>query len=590
MTHVLQPRSWRPLLHVGGALLLLALAFPANAQRLVGYLPADTVAALGTVELEEHADRFDGVLADWERSGVGAALLRAFGEVDADALGMPLDDGDFDLVLPSALHGLDLLELIGREAWTGVSISPFNPLPAVTLLALVDESTAARFDEVLDDAAGEPGAQRLQEGDAAFVTVVVDGLPLAASRYGELLALSSNPEVLRGVLRQAQGSTEPSFADSPSYGATLGLLAPGQLYGYLDLQPLARALAPLASGLGFDRSVARVASALETFGISAGVVRVTSVGTETESLQLPRSDGRDAALFRQLTDVDTVPERLLEAIPAEALSVSASGGSPAAGFEYLNALLSELPELALPDPAGLIGDLIGVDLRRDVFGWMGPGSLTVTTGFGEVVEPGIPGEDMLGQSAIVLLAEDETRARAGLDRSATALASLVSAFADPMGAGGVVQGVTRDVAGVQVTRYDVFPGLSIHIAVAEGLALIATSEGAADAVARAIADGPQPPPVVARLLPEVPASASSFTISDDRAALAATSDQLALQLQLAAGLMGGAGLDFDAVEAASSALRQFLDALAERLGGTVSYATVEDGVLRGVSRSEIDWR
>ena len=592
MTYTVDPRPWRLSLQLAGALLLLfALASPASAQRLASYLPADTVAALGAVELEEHADRLEGVLADWERYGVGEALLRAFGDVDPEALGMPLDEDGFDLVLPPALESLELLDVIGREAWATLSISPFNPLPALTLLALVDETTAARFDEVLDDAAAEPGAQRLQEGEAVFVAVVVDGMPLAASRFGELLALSSNPEVLRGVLRQAQGSTEPSFADSPGYVATLGLLAPGQLYGYLDLQPVARALAPLATGLGFDRSIARLASALETFGTSAGVMRLTSVGTETDSVQLPRADGRDAALFRLLTDdASAVPERLLDAIPAEAVSVSASGRSPAAGFEYLNTLLGELPELALPDAASLIGDLFGIDLRRDVFGWMGPGSLTVTTGFSEAVPPGVAGEDLLGQSALVLVADDEARARDGLNRSATALASLVSAFADPMGEGGMVQGVTRDVSGVKVTRYDVFPGVALHIAVANGLALVATSEGAADAVALAIAEGPRPPAIIERLLREVPGDATSYTLSDDRAALEATASQFALQLQLAAGLMGGAGLDFDAIEAASDSLQRFLEALAERLGGTVSYGTVENGVLRGTSRSEIDWR
>ncbi len=592
MTRTLDLEPWRVALRAAVLVLLLVLALPANAQRLAGYLPADTVVALGAVDLAEHAELFEGVLADWERYGVGEALLGAFGGVDTAMLGVPLDDADLDdMALPAALEGLELFDLIGREAWVAVSISPFNPLPAATLVALVDEGTAARFDAVLAEAAAEPGARTLSEGDASIVAVIVDGLPLAASRYGELLALSTNPEVLRGVLRQAQGSNEASFADGAGYAATLGVLTPGQLYGYLDLRPVATAVTPLAAGLGFDRSVARLASALETFGTSAGVVRFTSVGVESENVQLVRADGRDAALFGLLSsDTGAVPARLLEAIPAEAVSVSATAGSPRDGFEYLNTLLGELPELALPDPAGLIGDLVGIELRRDVFGWMTPGTLTVTTGFSEAVEPGVPSEDLLGESALVLLTDDEARARDGLNRSASALASLVSAFADPMGTGGVVQPETRDVAGVTVTSYDVFPGASLHIAVANGFAVVATSEGAADAVARAIATGPSLPPTIARLLPEVPAEASSFAISDDRAALEATAGQFALQLQMAAGLMGGAGLDFDAVDAATEAVQGFVDALAARLGGTVSYTTSDGALLRGVSRSEIDWR
>jgi len=574
-------------------LLALALTLPvgASAQRLPTLLPADTVVALGVVGLEEHAALLDGVLADWERFGVGPALERALGGFDGGALGLPsTPTGADDLELPPGLEGLELLDVLGREAWVGVSISPFNPLPSVTLLALVDDAVAERFATLIGDTYDEPGARRLREGDTEFVAVIVDGLPLAAARRGELLALSSNPDTLRFVLRAAQGGGEASFGSSAGYAASLGTLAPGQLYGYLDLDPVARALAPRASGLGFDRSVARLSAALETVGVSAGVMRVTPDGSASESVQLPRGDGRDAALFRLLTATGTAPERLLAAVPAEAVSISVSAGDASAGFEYLMQLLSELPELALPDPAGLLRDFVGLDLRRDVFSWAEPGWMSVTTGFGATVDPGIPADDLLGESALVLLSRDDAAARTGLERSAGAVASLVSAFADPMGMGGVVQPLRRQVAGVEIAHFDVFPGLELHVAAANGFALIATSHGAADAVAQAIGMGAQPGATIARLLPAVPASAGRFSVSDDRATLLGSADQLTQQVQLIAGLSGGTGLDFDAVEAATEALEGFLSALAERLGGSVSYGVVDGAVLRGVSRSEIDWR
>jgi hypothetical protein len=585
-------RPWRaPLRGAACLLIALVLAVPASAQRLAEYLPADTVLALGTVDLDAHADLLDGVLADWQRHGVGEALERALGGVDAGMFGVPLDEADVDVDLPEALADLELLDLVGREAWLALSISPFNPLPTLTLVASVDDAVGARFDAVLADAAEEPGAQRLTEGDTRFVALVRDGVPLAAARRGDLLVLATNPEVLRGVLRLAQGGNEPGFSDGAGYQSTLATLAPGQFYGFLDLQPVARAVTPLASGLGFDRSVARLAATLETFGASAGVLRLTSAGSESESVQLLRADGRDPALFRLLsTDAGGVPPQLRRAIPIEAISVSASAGSPRAGFDYLIGLLRELPELALPDPEGLIGGLIGIDLREALFSWMAPGMLTVTIGFGEAVAPGVPSDQLLGETALVLLTEDDARARAGLERTAGLLGSLVSAFADPMGAGGVVPGVRRDVAGIDIVSYAVLPGASLHVAVADGFAIIATSAGAADAVARAIAQGPALAPTLARLLPEVPDQAVSFTLSDDRATLEGTADQLALQVQLLAGLAGGSGLDFDAVDAATDALQGFLDVVAARLGGTVSYSVVDGNVLRGFSRSEIDWR
>lgn len=572
--------------------LLLALVLPASAQRLPAYLPADTVVALGAVDLEANAPLFEGLLADWERFGVGPALMRAFGDVDAGMLGVPEADVDVDaLTLPPALDGLEAFDLLGREAWVAISVSAFNPLPTVTLAALVDETTGARFDAVLADAAAEPGARSFSEGGIPAIALVVDGLPLAAARADDLLVLSTNPDVLRGVLRQLGGSSEPSFADTDGYRSTLGSMAAGQLYGFLDLDPVARALVPLAGGFGFDRSVDRLAAALATYGTSAGVVRVTSSGSESERVQLLRADGRDQALFELLSgETAGVPRRLLDAVPAEAVSISASAAHPNDGFEYLVTLLSELPELALPDPEGLLRDMVGVDLRADVFSWMAPGTLTITTGFGGAAEPGLAGEDLLGETALVLLSEDDDRARAGLERSAAMIASLVSAFADPMGSGGMVAPRKRDVAGITITAYDVAPGVALHLAVAQGFALIATSEGAADAVARALADGSALPPTLARLLPEVPLEATSFTLSDDRASLEATAEQVALQVQLLAGLTAGAGLDFDAVEEASEALRGFLEAVASRLGGSVSYGLGDGGFVRGYGRSEIDWR
>ena len=572
--------------------LLLALAAPAVAQRLPAYLPAETVMALGAVDLEANATLFEGLLAEWERFGVGPALMRAFGDVDAGMLGVPEAPADMDaLTLPPALDGLEVFDLLGREAWVALSVSPFNPLPTVTLAALVDEATGARFDAVLAEAAAEPGARAFSEGGIPAVALVVDGLPLAAARADDVLVLSSSPDVLRSVLRQLAGSSEPSFADTAGYKATLGTLAAGQLYGFLDLDPLARALVPLAGGFGFDRSVDRLAAALATYGTSAGVVRVTSSGSESERVQLLRADGRDAALFGLLSgETAGVPRRLLDAVPVEAVSISASAAHPSDAFDYLVTLVRELPELALPDPEGLLRDLVGVDLRADVFSWMAPGTLTITTGFGAAVEPGLAGEDLLGETALVFLSEDDDRARAGLERTASMIASLVSAFADPMGQGGMVQARTRDVAGITVTTFDVFPGAALHLAVDQGFALIATSEGAADAVARALADGAALPPTLARLLPEVPLEATSFTLSDDRASLEATAEQLALQVQLLAGFTAGAGLDFDAVEEASEAVRGFLEAVATRLGGSVTYGLGDGALLRGYGRSEIDWR
>jgi hypothetical protein len=570
------------------ALLVLAAALPAQAQpqRLPALLPADTFLAAGAVGLERHADLLEPLVAEWERLGLTELLERAFGGLAGGAL--PGDPRDGELAV---FDGLDILDLVGREAWIALSISPFNPLPALTLLASVDEHVAARFDAALDEAAARPEALSLSEGGVRFVVVPQEeGLVLAAARAGDLLALSTNPDVLRSVLRQAAGSAEPTFGDSEAYRATVGALGEGELFGYLDLPRVTTALTPLLRGFGFDRSIERLAQALQTAGTSAGVLRVTPDGVEGEGVRLLRGDGRDLALYTLLARSEPAPRELLALVPATALAASVSADDPGAWWDYLVDLVAGLPELALPDLDRTLRDLTGADLRRDLFSWTGPGVVTVTTGIAEAVQPGIASEALLGENVVGLTARDEEAARVGLRRLFETLGATISLFTDPLARGGPVPQRERSVAGVPTVSYDLFPGLSVSVAVTSGVALIGTSEAGFDAALVALLAGGELPETLERLLAEVPAAATGFSVSDDRASLLGTAGGLSTQLQLLAGLGGAAALDFDAVLAASDALEVFLVRFAERLGGTVSWTIVDGAIVRTLSRSEIDWR
>jgi len=572
------------------------LAGPVTAQRLPELLPAETFLALGAVGLQDHADVLDDFVTEWERLGVGPALERALRGLTAGPLPLGLPSLDTappgELELPDELKGLDPYAVLGREAWLAVSVSTFNPLPALTLVALVDEATGARFDAVIARAGAERGALRLQEGAASFVvTARRDGLALAASRFGELLALSTNPDVLRSVLRQAQGSPDRSFTDGDAFARTLATLGPGELVGFLDAHALATAIAPIATGLGFDASVTRLRGLLATVGTGAGVLRVVPDGLASESVQVVRGSGSDTALATLLTDPAPAPRALLAAVPEGALSVSLSATSPAGWWDYLGDLVAGLRELAIPDLDRLLRDLAGVEVRRDLTRWTGPGLLSVSTGGVDVVEPGVPATQLLGDGVTVLVARDERAAREGLARLLDGLGSTLSAFTDPFGRGGPVVVDERTVAGVTVRTYRLFPGASVSTAVTGGLAVIGTSEEATDASVAAIARGGGGlPPTLARLLDEVPADATAFTLSDDAAVLAGSTAGLAAQVQLLAGLGGGALLDFDATVEATDALEAFLSFLAGRLGGSVSWTTVDGPLVRTVGRTEVAWR
>jgi hypothetical protein len=392
------------------------------------------------------------------------------------------------------------------------------------------------------------------------------------------------------VLRQAQGSAEPSFADGEGYLATLGSLGGGELFGYLDLGRVATSLSPLLRGLGFDRSIERLGSALQTAGAAAGVLRVTEAGLESEGIQLLRGDGRDLALFTLLARSDSAPRELLAVVPDTALSVSVDSTDLRAWWDYLADLVAALPELAIPDLDRTLRDLTGVDLRRDLVSWLDAGVVTVTTGVSEAVQPGIASEALLGEQVIGLVASDEAAARAGLRRLFEGFGATISLFTDPLARGGPVPTRERSVAGVAVTTYELFPGLSISVAVEDGIALIGTSEAGFDEALSALVAGGQLPARLARLVDEVPLEATTFTVSDDRATLLGTAGQFAAQVQLVAGLGGAAGLDFDAIMAASDALEEFLEFLAERLGGSVSWSLQDGATIRTFGRSEIAWR
>lgn len=598
-----EPRRRAATLALAFALAMATLAGTARAQEFHALLPADTVLALGLHRLDDAAGLWPAFVEPWTRLGVGDALAAALGGLDPAGLtgGVPLDPADLDgaLDLPPELAGLDPWSLLGTEAWLGVSVSPFNPLPAVTLLARVDGETGARF-EALFARETEAGALQLSEGAIGFVVVedAVDGLPLAAARSGDLLALSSNPDVLRGVLRQHQGSREPSFGDAPGATATLGeLLARGgegpTLLGFLDLGPLARALAPLAAGFGFDASVARMVALFETLGPAAGVTRLADTGATTSTLRLLRPEGGDGALVALLADGRPAPRGLLAWVPEGTLSVQVTSLELQAWWRYLGDLVGGLRELGVPDLNRTIGDVLGVDLGRDLFGWTSSGLIVVQTGAGDVAPLGAPASDLLGESVFGLPTSDASAAEAGLGRLLNEFAKRLTLFADPFatpGANAVVTVRESAAAGVTVRAYDVLPGLTLATAVSDGIAWVATSEAGLTRVLEAGRGGAPLPAVFAELVSEVPADATSFTLSDPAAGLGATSAQLQQQVQLLAGFAGG-GIDFDAVDRATEALDAYLDAIAPRFGGTASWSTpLADGRLGGHERLFLDLR
>lgn len=576
-------------------LLLLSLAAgalsTAAARSLTPLLPADTVFALGLEDIASHEAAFEPFIEEFQRLEVGRAFARLGGATEAE-----LEDLSVEGEMPEALRELELFDVLGQEAWLAVSVSAYNPLPAVTIITRLSDRGVSAISEFMATDPEVQGSQQLTEGDYTFFVEPLDQedqvpgfAAIAFAQAEDLLLFSSNPEVLRGALRRLGGTSEPNFANSPGFAASLGGLRDGNAYTYFDYAQVAAAVQPFAQGLGFDQLIARLVRAFATAGVHASSAAITADGYSSEGVQALDRDGGDTLLFGLLTDREPASRDALAFTPGTALSVAASSADPAGWWGYLNDLLASSPELGIPSLEELLMTMVGVDVRSGFLDWAGNQSGVIVTGIGEAAVPGVASENLLGETVYLIEATDESAAQVGLANQLATLSAIVSGFADPMGQAGTEAARTRESSGVTVGSYDFAPGVTIAYAVTNGYALVATSDEAIDEVLAAVAAGGDLRSDLEGLLGSVPSNAISYSLVDNRATLEGTAELLASQLQLTAGLAGSEGLDFDAVEEASETITEFVRFIASRLGNTVGYSQVEGALIRSLSNTQVDW-
>lgn len=572
-------RPHGPLGRLTLALALAAALGLAAAQSLAPLLPSDTLVAFGVQGLKQHEAKLQPIIDEWERLDLTNLLERAGGE-------------DADDELPAELKGLTLFDVLGDEFWIAASASSFSPLPAVVLVARVSDRASALFTKALADEQADATVESLTEGNIPFevYTSDDDDLTLAVARDGDFVALTTNPDTMRGVLRRYQGAAEPNFTDSPAYAATLAGLTPAAVSFLIDLPAAAKVAQPLAGGLGFDKSIERVAAMLKTVGVVASVARLTDAGIETLSIQALGDRSLDPGLYDLLTAKGAYPAGVLGFVPDTALGVQAGNLDLGAWWRYLNQLVAGLEELGVGDLDTFLAENIGLDLNQMLFSWMGAGAGTITMSIPSAAAPGMAQGNVLGDAVYLLAVTDEAAAQAGLAQFLTMATSMASSFMDPSGGAGLVQPTTRTSAGVNVTSYDLGEGITFEIAFSGGYLLLATSSTGMDAALAAGADGAAGVSgSLAALQPNVPAAAVSMALSNDQASLRALADTLLSQFGMAAGLAGSEDLDFEAVEAAGAALTQFVNFVADKFGGSYSYQVVDGGVVRGYGLSQVSW-
>ena len=572
--------------------LLLAIVSGAMAQSLRSLLPADTVAAIGVQGLSQQQAKIQPFIDEFERLGVGKAFQDAFASTEKQA------EQSAKLPnlsqLPKELQGLGPLDVIGREAYLAVAMSQGNPVPAVVFVARVDAKAQQAAAKLISEQAKLSTVQKLTEGSLTFYVETVDNgdgttTQVAYAQDGALVALSNNPDVLRGVLRRQQGSNEPAFTDSAGYKATLATLGDGQVVTYVALSPVAGTVQPLVAAQGMDALAQRLSAALETIGTSAGVSRITATGIESQDVRKLGASSKDPALFAMLSSTAPASTDPLKFVPSDAISVSSSSLNLGDWWNYLGGLVASAPQLGITDLNQFVQGMAGVDLQKDLFAWAGPNVATISTPTPAPQQAGMPSSDLLGASVFVLKSKDDKAAAAGLSDLFTKLASQLASFTNPSGNGAAPQAETHQVGNLTVTSYPLAPGVTLSTTVVDGHAFLATSSTALDAVLQAMQNGGALPATLQGMRKQVPSDAHSFTLTDGKANMKNLGASLVMGIQTFAGMGGSQGLDIAKVKAATDALQKYLDFVAGHLGGAVSYQQVSGDTITGHGMTQVNW-
>lgn len=564
-----------------------------SAATLLDLLPPDTFAAMGVEGLADHEQKAQVFIDEWERLGLGQLLQDAYG---GDEVAEATDE------IPAALRDADLLDLIGDEVWLTVSASSFNPLPAVTLVARLNAAGQAAIDELLADAAAESGVTTLTEGAVSFYVATPEvetdddsmGLPselgaLAWARAGDLLTASSNPDVLRGVLRRYQGASEPNLTGNTGFTGTVGTLPVGNFYVYVDMASVVTVATPFAAGMGFDGIVQRLGAAFNTMGSYGAVSYFVADGIDGRSVRVLGDRSLDPTLYDLMTGTGGVSDDAAAFVPATALGFQVSTTDIPGWWGWLNELAASEPQLGVDDLNSVIAQMAGIDVNELLFSWMGSEVAVITAGAPSSSSIGMAMEDPLGDTLYLVRTTNEAAASTGLSTVLQMAAGMASSFMDPMGEGAMVMPQTRDVGGVEVTDWALGEGFTLSTAVTGGFAIIATTPSGMDQ-ALAARQGSQGLPLsLAPLRQRIPQGVNSYSLSDDSASLTATADMLVSQMDMVTGLAGDGDIDFDAAERANQALAEFVGFVAERLGSSVGFTRFTGATIVGESHTGVTW-
>ena len=499
------------------------------------------------------------------------------------------------------------------DALLTVSVSPFNPVPAATaLLRIEDEevaSTYAEMQEVIIRCA-ERGSEvvRLEQGGVPLY-VVGDGgdFPVIIGHLDNLFFAGSNPEVVRGVVRRAQGNSEANFAEGRLYSKASDLLETDGVSFGLNVAGLAQIAENFGglfvSGPEMEAAFERGLAILRTVEGFAGSIRTTSAGLSAESLTLVNPEGGDAELAELLLcETCSVSSPFLA--PEMSVGVNAQYVAWEPIFDYLQGVLDDLePLVGDLDIKAILREELGLDLDTALFDWLGNEVYSV------VLEPFSADLGTLfygSAQAFYAPVTSREAAEAGLGELAE-VAKMALEATDDMDIDEFSSQFT-DIAtetytyeDVEVTRYRSGINTDIGVAFLGNYLVVGTPAETLESLIDTF-NGGEPSILAKRSFREALSNQSeevvALSYSESGVQLAGLADlsglfsqplAFAANLALAEMTSANAQPSYAELLTLTDLLPEALSITAERVGTTSGYTEVRDGALYGRSTLQIDW-